>query len=422
MSIAILMPALSPTMTEGKVVKWLKREGDPVRRGEAIAEVETDKAILEIEATAEGVLGKIIAEEGGACVEVNQPIAILLDARDVAAMASTAASTDEAGEVPPGTAGREVSTRAGSVGQGPTRSATTSSAGTSRQRIFASPRARRLASQRGIDLGKLSGSGPLGRIVGADVEKADQGSESPGREAARPMAPPADQGPASFRTAPHTLVRRAIARRLVVSKTSIPHFYLSIDCELDAVLSLRERLNRSAKSGHLSINDFVIRASALALREQPAVNASWTEEAIRYYEHVDVAVAVATPDGLITPIIRDADVKNLATISNEMKELTLRGREKKLRHEEFEGGGFTISNLGMYGIRQFEAIINPPQAAVLAVGKAEPRAVVRGGTLAIAVLMTCTLSCDHRVIDGADAAKFLGAFQKILEDPARIYP
>lgn len=378
--IPILMPALSPTMTEGKVVKWLKRKGDPVRRGEVIAEVETDKAILEIEATEDGTLGEIIAQEGGASVVVDQPIAILLDARDP-----------------------------------------TSVAGTSQQRIAASPRARRLATQRGIDLGKLSGSGPLGRIVCADVEKAVRESESAARETARPMPPPADRGAAGFRMAPHTPARKAIARRLVESKTSIPHFYLSLDCELDAVSSLRERLNR-AGGEHLSINDFVIRASALALREQPAVNASWTEEGIRYHEHVDIAVAVATPDGLLTPVVRDADVKDLATISRQMRELTLRAREKRLRPEEFEGGGFTISNLGMYGIRQFEAIINPPQAAILAVGKAEPRAVVRGGALAAAVLMTCTLSCDHRVIDGAAAAKFLGNFQRILENPARIYP
>lgn len=367
-------------MTEGTVVKWLKREGDAVKRGEVIAEVETDKAILEIEATEEGTLGKIIAQEGGACVAVNQPIAVLFEARAAAGMAASATSADGSG-----------------------------------QRILASPLARRLARQRGIDLAKLDGSGPLGRIVKADVEKAARGT-------GRPVAALANNSAATFRVAPHTPTRKAIARRLVESKTTIPHFYLSLDCELDAVLGLRERLNRSAGGGRLSINDFVIRASALAVREQSAINASWTEEAIRYHEHVDIAVAVATPDGLITPIIRDADLKNLATISNEMKELTLRAREKRLRPEEFEGGGFTISNLGMYGIKQFEAIINPPQAAVLAVGKAEPRAVVRGGTLATAVLMTCTLSCDHRVVDGAAAAGFLHNFQKILADPRGLYP
>lgn len=376
-------------MREGKVVRWLKQEGDRVKRGEVIAEVETDKAILEIEATGEGTLGKIIAPAGGACVEVDQPIAILFDARDLAGQA---------------------------VG------ATTASTAPSAARILASPRARRLASQLGIDLQKLEGSGPLGRIESADVETAARGSEAAGRGTMRPKPLPADYSAASVKAVPHTLTRKAIARRLVESKTSIPHFYLSLDCELDAVLSLRERLNRSAAGGHLSINDFIIRASALALREQPAINASWTDEAIHYYEHVDIAVAVATADGLITPIVRDADLKNLATISHEMEELTLRARDKKLRPEEFQGGGFTISNLGMYGIKQFEAIINPPQAAVLAVGKAEPRAVVRGGMLASAVLMTCTLSCDHRVIDGTTAAQFLGNFQKILEDPRRIFP
>jgi pyruvate dehydrogenase E2 component (dihydrolipoamide acetyltransferase) len=422
MPIAILMPALSPTMTEGKVVKWLKQEGDPVKRGEVIAEVETDKAILEIEATEEGTLGKLIAKEGGACVEVDHPIAILFDARDVAAMAASATNADRTGEVPKGTGVREISTRADSDAQRATQSTMRSSPVASPQRIFASPLARRLASQRGIDLGKVNGLGPLGRIEKADVEKAAHESDALGRGTRPPMPSLANYSAASFRVAPHTLTRKVIARRLVESKTSIPHFYLSLDCELDALLSLRERLNRSAGGGHLSINDFIIRASALALREQPAINASWTEEAIRYYEHVDIAVAVATSDGLITPIVRDADLKNLATISNEMKELTLRAREKKLRPEEFQGGGFTISNLGMYGIKQFEAIINPPQAAVLAVGKGEPRAVVRVGKLATAVLMTCTLSCDHRVIDGAGAAKFLGNFKKILGDPARIYP
>ncbi|MGH8226340.1 MAG: 2-oxo acid dehydrogenase subunit E2 [Steroidobacteraceae bacterium] len=381
MPVPILMPALSPTMTEGKVVKWLKREGDPVRRGEVIAEVETDKAILEVEATEEGLLGEIIAQAGGAPVEVDQPIAILLGARDPTAVA-----------------------------------------GTTRRRILASPRARRLANQRGIDLAKLSGSGPLGRIECADVEKVVGESESAGRKTARPMPSPAERAIAGFTMAPHTASRKAIARRLVESKTTIPHFYLSLDCELDAVLSLRERLNRSAAGGRLSVNDFVIRAAALALREQPAVNASWTEEGVRHHEHVDIAVAVATPDGLVTPIVRDADLKSLTTIAGEMRELTARAREKRLLPEEFEGGGFTISNLGMYGIRQFAAIINPPQAAILAVGKAEPRAAVRGGALAVAVLMSCTLSCDHRVIDGAAAAKFLGSLRTILESPARIYP
>jgi pyruvate dehydrogenase E2 component (dihydrolipoamide acetyltransferase) len=427
MPINILMPALSPTMTEGTLSKWLKKEGDPVSSGDAIAEIETDKATMEVEAADEGVLGKIVVPAGTEGVKVNEVIAYLLEEgedagalgkgngappkkAEPAAAAAPQAAAPAASPAPPKAAATPASTPAPAGGE----------------RVFASPLAKRMAAQAGIDLSGLTGSGPHGRIVRADIEGAV------GRGKAAPAAAPAAKGPAAppapvqlpstgmpaYEDKPLSRMRKAIARRLTEAKRDMPHFYLTIDCEIDQLLKMREQLNAHADGKYkLSVNDFVIRAAALALKKVPAANAGWTGEAIRYYHGVDVSVAVAIPDGLITPIVKGADGKGLATISNEMKDLAGRAREGKLKPDEYEGGTFSISNLGMYGIREFSAVINPPQAAILAVGAGEQRAVVKGGALAVASVMSCTLSVDHRAIDGATGAEFLAAFKKLVENP-----
>jgi pyruvate dehydrogenase E2 component (dihydrolipoamide acetyltransferase) len=407
MATNILMPALSPTMTEGTLARWLKKEGERVVAGDVIAEIETDKATMEVEAVDEGVLGKILVPDGTVGVKVNAPIAVLIaDGESVA---------DTPAPAPPPPPPKQVSNGHAPDGN----------------RIFASPLARRMAKQSGIELAGIKGSGPQGRIVRADIEAV---SARPAAAPVPPTAPPAaaspvppPPAPAATITAPHQKIansslRKIIARRLTEAKQTVPHFYLSIDCELDALLKLRADLNaRSAKDGpaafKLSVNDLIIKASAAALRRVPRVNASYTEDSIIVYDDVDISVAVAIPDGLITPIIRRADQKGLTAISSEMKELAAKARAGKLKPEEFQGGGFSISNLGMYGVRDFSAIINPPQGAILAVGAGEQRPVVKAGALAIATVMTCTLSVDHRVVDGALGAEWLAAFKAIIEDP-----
>jgi pyruvate dehydrogenase E2 component (dihydrolipoamide acetyltransferase) len=435
MATNILMPALSPTMTEGTLARWLKKQGESVKAGDIIAEIETDKATMEVEAVDEGVLGKILVPDGTEGVKVNAPIAILVAEgealpSDVAAPVTGAPGPAQPVAKPQGAAA--TASEAKAPAQPAARSAPPAPGG---DRIFASPLAKRIAKENGVDLAGLKGSGPNGRIVRADVEA---GATAPAAKAApAPEAAPAASAPklaASAKalaiTAPHTLVphtsmRRVIAKRLTESKQSVPHFYLTMDIELDALLKLRGELNaRSSKDGggafKLSVNDMVIKASALALRRVPKVNASFTEEGVAFYDDVDVSVAVAIPDGLITPIIRRADQKGLATISNEMKDLGLRARSGKLKPEEFQGGGFSVSNLGMFGVKDFQAIINPPQAAILAVGAGEPRAVVKNGALAIATVMSATLSVDHRVVDGALGAEWLQAFKAILEEPLNL--
>jgi pyruvate dehydrogenase E2 component (dihydrolipoamide acetyltransferase) len=440
MATNILMPALSPTMTEGTLARWLKKEGEPVRAGDVIAEIETDKATMEVEAVDEGVLGKILVPDGTAGVKVNDPIAVLVEEGEAvpAAAAPAKAPTPPAAEQPAAKPAQQEprqeavaqpSSPAPQAQPRPNGHAAPESGG----RIFASPLARRMAKQAGIDLSGLTGSGPNGRIIRADIEAAQKGGAA---AASQPAAAPAAAGPAPAPaprpapvaiTAPHTLVpnstmRRVIARRLGEAKQTVPHFYLSMDIEIDALLKLRVDLNaKSPKEGasafKLSVNDLIIKAAAITLRRIPKVNASWTEDAIALYDDVDVSVAVAIPDGLITPIIRRADQKGLAAISNEMKDLAARARTGKLKPEEFQGGGFSISNLGMFGVREFAAIINPPQGAILAVGAGEQRPVVRDGQLAIATMMTCTLSVDHRVVDGALGAEWLAAFKAIVQDP-----
>jgi pyruvate dehydrogenase E2 component (dihydrolipoamide acetyltransferase) len=426
MATNILMPALSPTMTEGTLARWLKKEGEQVRAGDVIAEIETDKATMEVEAVDEGVLGKILVADGTAGVKVNDPIAILVEAGEAVPAGPAAAPAPAAPAAAPATAPAPAPVAAAPAPAAPAPAAPAGN------RIFASPLARRMASQAGLDLASVKGSGPGGRVVRADIEAALKGAPSaaaaaaPAAAAPAPAAPKPAPAPVAI-TAPHTLVpnstmRKVIARRLTEAKQSIPHFYLSMDIALDALLKLRADLNaKSAKEGagafKLSVNDLIIKAAALALHRVPKVNASYTEDAVVLYDDVDISVAVSIPDGLITPIIRKADQKGLAAISNEMKDLAGRARAGKLKPEEFQGGGFSISNLGMFGVSTFAAIINPPQGAILAVGAGEQRAVVRDGALAIATMMTCTLSVDHRVVDGALGAEWLAEFKRIVEDP-----
>ncbi len=427
MATNILMPALSPTMTEGTLARWLKKEGDQVKAGDIIAEIETDKATMEVEAVDEGVLGKILVADGTAGVQVNQPIAVLVEKGEaVPAGAAPAAAKPEGGPAPaPAPTPTPVPAAAPAVAAAPAPAAN----GAAGAHVFASPLARRMAAQAGVDLASVQGSGPNGRVVKADVEAA-MGRPKPAPAAApapAPAAAPAPKAPAPVITAPHTTVphssiRKVIARRLSEAKQTIPHFYVSMDIEIDALLKLRAELNaKSPKDGpasfKLSVNDLVIKATAVALRRFPTVNASWTDDAMIQYDDVDISIAVSTPTGLITPIIRKADGKGLAAISNEMKDLAARAKTGKLKPEEFQGGGFSISNMGMYGVSNFSAIINPPQAGILAVAAGQQRPVVKDGALAIATVMTCTLSVDHRVIDGALAAEFIQALKGIIEEP-----
>ena len=419
MPIPITMPALSPTMTEGNLAKWLKAEGDSVTAGDIIAEIETDKATMEVEAVDEGVLAKILINEGTEGVAVNSVIALLLeegeedsalDGYQTAAPPTPAAPAAAAAPAPP----------PDPVAVPPAPSVTVAE-GADGARVKASPLARRMAQQAGLALANVNGSGPQGRVVKADIEaalgKAPAAASIP---AAAPEAPTSD-GAVAPTEIPHTNMRKVIARRLTEAKQQIPHFYLSLDCEVDKLLAMRKELNEKAANEDLgykiSVNDFVIRAAALALRKVPDANVSWTDEVLLKHNVVDVSIAVSIEGGLITPIIRNTDQKGLATISKEMKELAGRAREGKLLPEEYQGGTFSISNLGMFGIREFAAVINPPQGAILAVGRSEERPVVRDGALAVATIMTVTLSVDHRAVDGALGAQYLAAFRGLIEDP-----
>ncbi len=425
MTVQILMPALSPTMTEGNLAKWLKKEGDTVKSGDVLAEIETDKATMEVEAVDEGRLGKILVPAGTQGVAVNTPIAILLEeGEDDSALSKSAAPAPAAAPA--------------AAAPAPVAAAAAPATGA---RVFASPLARRIAEQAGVDLKSVKGTGPNGRIVKADVEAAKaagpaKAAPAPAAAAAAPVAAPAPVAAApapkaagvdakdlsdklgmTYTAIPNSGMRKVIARRLGEAKQTVPHFYLTVDIELDALLKTRTELNSRSDAYKLSVNDFVIRAVALALKKVPAANAAWTDEAILQYDHADVSVAVATPTGLITPIIKKAEGKGLAQISSEMKDLAKRARDGKLKPEEFQGGTFSISNLGMFGVKEFAAIINPPQGCILAVGAGEQRPVVKNGALAVATVMSCTLSVDHRVVDGAVGAEFLAAFKKLVEDP-----
>jgi len=434
MPINILMPALSPTMTEGTLAKWLIKEGEEVSSGDAIAEIETDKATMEVEAVEEGTLGKILVPEGTEGVAVNQVIAVILEeGEDASAIANAApVAAPKAPEPQTPTPQAPAAQPAVAAAPGSTSAPNGGDSGAGGSRIFASPLARRMAQQAGLDLSSLQGTGPHGRIVKADIEAALAGgapAKAPAAGAPAPAAAaaPTPSGPGakqladllgmSHRVEPLSGMRKTIASRLTESKQTVPHFYLTVDCEVDELLKVRKDLNGRSDSYKLSVNDFVIRAVALALKKVPAANASFDPEGLLFYDHADVSVAVATPNGLITPIIKAAETKGLAEISNEMKDLATRARDGKLMPEEYQGGTFSISNLGMFGVKQFEAVINPPQGCILAVGAGEQRPVVKDGALAVATVMSCTLSVDHRVVDGAVGAEYLAAFKKLIEDP-----
>ncbi|MCA0449905.1 MAG: pyruvate dehydrogenase complex dihydrolipoamide acetyltransferase [Proteobacteria bacterium] len=431
MPIQVLMPALSPTMTEGKIARWLKAEGDQVKSGQVLCEIETDKATMEVEAVDEGILAKIVVAGGTEGVKVNQLIALIAgegeDAKAVAASGGGAAAP-----APKAAAPAAAPAAAAALAAAPAKAAAPAAA--HGERTFASPLAKRMAEQAGLDLSKIAGSGPGGRVVKQDIEAAAAGggakkSAAPAAAAASSSAPAqaAVSASAIGGIGPHKLVplstmRKVIARRLTESKQQVPHFYLTVDCEIDKLLAGRAALNAKAPEKgpgafKLSVNDFIIKAVAVALRQVPNANASFSDDGMLLWDNVDISVAVAIPGGLITPIIKDADKKGLVDISNTMKDLATRAKDGKLKPEEFQGGTFSISNLGMFGIKDFAAVINPPQGCILAVGAGEQRPVVKNGALAIATVMSCTLSVDHRVVDGAVGAEFLSAFKKIVEDP-----
>jgi len=445
MTTQILMPALSPTMEEGKLAKWHVKEGDEVHSGDILAEIETDKATMEFEAIDEGRIGKILVAEGTEGVKVNAPIAILLGEGEDANSPpdiSTAMNSIKAA-LTAETKAEPTPKLAAPVVPHPEERATASVSKDAAQgeRVFASPLAKRIAEQKGIDLAAVSGSGPRGRIVKSDVENATPGTaqKSPHpeeRAAARVTkdAPSAASAPSALPDArlfyspddyvevPHDSMRKAIAKRLSASASGIPHFYLTIDCRIDALLGARKRLNDASPKGEgaykLSVNDFLIKAAALALKKSPDVNASWTDNAVLRHKHADVGVAVALDFGLITPIVFHAEGKGLAAISNEVKAMAERARTKKLKPADYEGGTFSISNLGMFGISHFTALINPPQSAILAVGAGVEKAIIVDGKVEAATVMTVTMSCDHRVIDGATGSRFLQVFKQFVEDPA----
>ncbi len=408
----ILMPSLSAGMEEGTLARWLKAEGDAVAAGEIIAEIETDKATMEMEAAEAGILGRLLVPAGTNGVPVNTPIAILLQPGESLAEAPTPAPIATPVEAP------------APADPKPAKAVSPQAAGDLPLRHLASPLARRLAAESAIDLAALTGSGPRGRIVRIDVERARAAASAASpAPAAEPRPSPAPEAPAQRGTRlPHSAMRRVIARRLLESKQTVPHFYLSVECEIDRLLALRADLNAVAADDYkLSVNDLVIKAAAKALRIVPEANAMWTEDAILRFDDVDVAVAVATDGGLITPVLRRADEKSLGTLSNEIKELAGRARANKLKPEEYQGGGFTVSNLGMYGVVSFAAIINPPQSCILAIGAGKRRAVVReDDTIVAATVMNCTLSVDHRSVDGAIGARYLSAFKDLIEQPLRL--
>jgi pyruvate dehydrogenase E2 component (dihydrolipoamide acetyltransferase) len=457
MATQILMPALSPTMEEGKLAKWLVKEGDEVHSGDILAEIETDKATMEFEAVDEGRIGKILVPEGTEGVKVNQPIAVLVGEGEGAGAVDIASAMQSIKQAvsqevqPPAQKPSAGNGKAYASGDKPStvQAAPAEPAAAPAEkpqpvqpsggRVFASPLARRLAERAGVDIAALQGSGPRGRIVKADVEAAEKSGISTKRAAA-PSAAAAQQTapslagiaplpearlffkPEDYEEIPHDAMRKSIARRLSSAKALIPHFYLTVDCRIDELAGLRVRLNERSPKGEgaykLSVNDFVVKASALALMRVPAVNASWTETSMLRHKHADIGVAVALDFGLITPIVFRAEEKGLIAISNEVKSLAERARSKKLKPSEFEGGGFAISNLGMFGIKNFTGVINPPHAGILAVGAGEQRPVVRDGRIEVATMMTVTMSCDHRVIDGATGARFLDAFKQFVEEPA----
>jgi pyruvate dehydrogenase E2 component (dihydrolipoamide acetyltransferase) len=452
----ILMPALSPTMEKGNLARWLKKEGDKIKSGDIIAEIETDKATMEYEAVDEGTLAKIVVPAGTQDVAVNAVIAVLAAegedmkaaaagvAKSVPAKPASAPTPSPQPSPPRGEGAGSAAPRAQSPSPLPSgerspaeaerRRAGEGARASSGSRIFSSPLARRLAKDANVDLNRVQGSGPHGRVIARDIDaaKSGKGLRSP---SAAPTAMPMAASPSeaqiralyedgSYDFVPHDNIRKIIAQRLTLSKQTIPHFYLTLDCDIGKLLSAREEINAAApkdKDGKpaykISVNDFVIKALALALQRVPDSNVTWTETGMLHHKHSDVGVAVAIPGGLITPVVRNAEAKSLSTISNEMKDYAARARTRHLKPQEYQGGSTAISNLGMYGIKDFAAVINPPHATILAVGAGEERAVVRNGAPAVANIMTVTLSTDHRAVDGALGAEMLGAFKKLIENP-----
>ena len=420
MPIQVLMPALSPTMTEGTLTNWLMKEGDFVKSGDVLCEIETDKATMEVEAVEEGILGKIIVAAKTGSVKVNAPIAIILeDGESMEDALATLTTVDKA------TADKEpiAEKTIPSVSTETTKPVDTT---TRKTRVFASPLARRIAEQAGLEISYVKGTGPNGRILKCDVDSAiEVGLPATSSTTERTKTVSTSLGTGGYKEVPNSTMRKVIADRLLDSKRTVPHYYLTVDCQIDTLISMKETINADAleedKGYKVSVNDFVIRAVAMSLRKVPEVNAIWTDKAIHLLNDVDISVAVATPNGLITPILRSADKKDLATISNEVKALASRARDGRLTPSEYQGGSFTISNLGMFGIKDFVAIINPPQSCILAIGAGEQRAVVKNGELAVATVMTCTLSVDHRSVDGAVGASFLASFKRIIEEPLTMF-
>jgi pyruvate dehydrogenase E2 component (dihydrolipoamide acetyltransferase) len=441
MPVNILMPALSPTMEKGNLARWLKKEGDAVKAGDVIAEIETDKATMEYESIDDGVLAKIVVPEGTQDVPVNQLIAVLAaEGEDVKAAASAAAKAPAAAKPPAAPKPAAAPAPAAPAAAKPAAASTAApgpapAASHGPNRVFASPLARRLAKDAGIDVSRIQGSGPHGRIIARDVDaaKSGKGLATPGAAAAgAPLAiqAPSDDKiralfePDSYEVVPHDNIRKVIARRLVEAKLTIPHFYLTLDCNIGKLMAAREEINAAApkdKDGKpaykVSVNDFVIKALALALQQVPDANVTWTEGGMLKHKHSDVGVAVSIPGGLITPVVRKAEMKSLSVISNEMKDYAARARARKLKPEEYQGGSSAVSNLGMFGIKDFAAVINPPHATILAVGAGEERAIVKDGKIEAAWMMSVTLSTDHRAVDGALGAQMLGAFKTLIENP-----
>jgi pyruvate dehydrogenase E2 component (dihydrolipoamide acetyltransferase) len=409
MPIQVLMPALSPTMTEGNLVKWHKKEGDVVKAGQILAEIETDKATMEVEAVDEGVLGKILVAEGTDNVKVNQLIALILEeGEDASALNNVEAMTQHTSTAPVSQPKVE------EVMILQVQQTIQATSKTESERLFITPLAKRIAEQNNIDPRTVSGSGPNGRVVKADIEKMT--GKGSGRSASKPLIL------GGYTDVNLNGMRKVIARRLSESKQTVPHFYVSVDCELDALMALRQQLNNRPKAElKLSVNDFIVRACALALIEVPEANATWHDNYVRLYDNADVCVAVAVDGGLVTPVIKAAEQKSIMDISVEVKSLAERARAGKLQPEEYQGGSFTLSNLGMFGVKNFSAIINPPQACILAVGAGEQRPVVKNGQLTVATIMSCTLSVDHRAVDGAVGAKFLAAFKNLIEQPINLF-
>ncbi len=420
------MPALSPTMTEGTLARWLKAEGDEVESGDVLCEIETDKATMEVEAVDEGILGKILIAAGSENVPVNDVIAVLLEdgesADDIGEIETTVAIVAPAPA--PAPAVENASNNQLSVDTKIANSGTGEGAKTT-NRIFASPLARRIAKDKGIDLANIKGSGPHGRIVKSDIEGAKQAPSSAPQASITNVAISYDDPSVksnvygmAYKEIPNNNIRKVVAKRLSESKQEVPHFYLTVECVLDNLLNARKEINDKANGEFkLSVNDFIIKAAAQALKAYPAANVSWSDDAILQYLKADISVAVSTPTGLITPIIKAAEDKGLKDISVEMKELAARAREGKLKPEEFMGGSFSISNLGMFGVKEFAAIVNPPQGCILAIGAGEARPVVVNGNIEIKTVMNCTLSVDHRCVDGAIGAEYLKIFKQYIENP-----